>query len=271
LIGERAAVFASALEQSEQLMRAAEVVGPAAQPLPLFYALSQAGRAIAAVHLPDAGWRLAGHGLSAPLQLQDGVSDLVRRAIEPREESKKAVAAGRRSSFAGVTDAIGSEQLSGVVELGAVWAAMPDLIAPVPQMPSLHPAWRRPLRAYSALWNENDVRTAKLTTGRPLELLIAGLPVDPDPDVAFDADAMVEELSAYYPTSAGVAISVWRGGHHPALLRQWAPTGESLPVFCWPDVRCPLRPEQMDAIAPDHRDRGIRLLLPRPAWISSRR
>ncbi|MGO9899681.1 MAG: YaaC family protein [Solirubrobacteraceae bacterium] len=76
-IGERAAVFASALEQSEQLMRAAEVVGPAARPLPLFYALSQAGRAIAAVHLPDPGWRLAGHGLSA--RPQDGVSDLLRR------------------------------------------------------------------------------------------------------------------------------------------------------------------------------------------------
>jgi hypothetical protein len=111
-------VFASALEQSEQLMRAAEVVGPAAQPLPLFYALSQAGRAIAAVHLPDAGWRLAGHGLSAPAQ--DAVPDLLRRVIEPREESKKALAGGRRSSFSGVADAIGSGQLTGAVELGAV-------------------------------------------------------------------------------------------------------------------------------------------------------
>jgi hypothetical protein len=117
---------------------------------------------------------------------------------------------------------------------------MPDLNAPLPPMPSLHPAWRRPLRAYPAHWNENDVRTAKVTTGRPLGLLIAGLPVHPDPAASIDADAMVEELSGHYPTSAGGAIPTWRGGHHPALLRQWAPTGESLPIFCWPSsqVEC---------------------------------
>jgi hypothetical protein len=51
--GERAGVFISALEQAEQLMRAAADVGPAARALPLFYAISQAGRAIAAARLPD--------------------------------------------------------------------------------------------------------------------------------------------------------------------------------------------------------------------------
>lgn len=40
---ERAGVFAAALEQSEQLMRAARDVGHAARPLPLFYSVSQAG------------------------------------------------------------------------------------------------------------------------------------------------------------------------------------------------------------------------------------
>jgi hypothetical protein len=49
---ERRAVFTAALEQSEQLMRAARDVGYAARPLPLFYSLSQAGRAIAAA----VGW-----------------------------------------------------------------------------------------------------------------------------------------------------------------------------------------------------------------------
>jgi hypothetical protein len=45
---EPRAVFSAALQQSEELFAAAEVAGPAAKPLPLFYALSQAGRAIAA-------------------------------------------------------------------------------------------------------------------------------------------------------------------------------------------------------------------------------
>ncbi len=59
---ERTAVF-MALEQSEQLMRAAEPVGHAARPLLLFYSLSQAGRAIAAARLEGDAWRLADHGL----------------------------------------------------------------------------------------------------------------------------------------------------------------------------------------------------------------
>lgn len=73
---ERMGVFASALEQSEQLMRAARDVGPAACPLPLFYALSQAGRAIAAAHLADNEWRLAGGGLSVPVP---GSAEVSRR------------------------------------------------------------------------------------------------------------------------------------------------------------------------------------------------
>ena len=106
-----------ALGGPSQLMRAARDVGPAARPLPLFYALSQAGRAIAAAHLADNEWRLAGHGLSVPPQ--DHVPDLLRRVVEPQEGSKKARASGRRSSFGGVADAVGSEPLTDAVELRA--------------------------------------------------------------------------------------------------------------------------------------------------------
>jgi len=71
---KRRAVFGAALEQFEQLLGAAEVSGPASAPLPLFYALSQAGRAIAAARLPDhQRWDFTGHGLkgqkSYPRQL----------------------------------------------------------------------------------------------------------------------------------------------------------------------------------------------------------
>ena len=59
---ERAAVYGSALQQFEELMRAAETTGYASRPLPLFYAISQAGRAVAAAHA-DEPWILSGHGL----------------------------------------------------------------------------------------------------------------------------------------------------------------------------------------------------------------
>ncbi|MGW9316795.1 YaaC family protein [Streptomyces albidoflavus] len=46
--GARAKTYATALEQAQQMFRAAEGVGPQTRPLLVFYGLSQAGRAIAA-------------------------------------------------------------------------------------------------------------------------------------------------------------------------------------------------------------------------------
>jgi hypothetical protein len=65
--GARRKTYAAALEQAEQMFRAAAVVGPATRPLQVFYGLSQAGRAIAAaaVDLKGEDWRLDGHGIKA--------------------------------------------------------------------------------------------------------------------------------------------------------------------------------------------------------------
>jgi hypothetical protein len=55
-----------ALEQAEQMFRAAVSVGPATRPLLVFYGLNQAGRAIAAAAskiAADEGWQLQGHGI----------------------------------------------------------------------------------------------------------------------------------------------------------------------------------------------------------------
>jgi hypothetical protein len=62
---ERTAVFQSALEQAEQLAKAASEVGYAARPLLLYYALNQAARAVAAARIEGPAWRIDGHGLSA--------------------------------------------------------------------------------------------------------------------------------------------------------------------------------------------------------------
>jgi YaaC-like Protein len=61
----RRATYGTALEQFEELISAASEASPAVRPLPLFYALSQAGRAIAAAYIPEK-WRLYGHGLVCP-------------------------------------------------------------------------------------------------------------------------------------------------------------------------------------------------------------
>jgi hypothetical protein len=59
---ERRHVYGAALQQAEDLFEAAAAVGPLARPLPLFYAVSQAGRAITAAWLED-GWQTKGHGI----------------------------------------------------------------------------------------------------------------------------------------------------------------------------------------------------------------
>ncbi|MGH3434075.1 MAG: YaaC family protein, partial [Thermocrispum sp.] len=65
--GARRKTYAAALEQAEQMFRAAATVGTATRPLQVFYGLSQAGRAIAAaaVALKEQDWRLDGHGVKA--------------------------------------------------------------------------------------------------------------------------------------------------------------------------------------------------------------
>jgi hypothetical protein len=65
---DRRATYVFALEQAEQMFRAAAMVGPATRPLLVFYGLSQAGRAIAAAAVAiesEDGWKLTGHGISS--------------------------------------------------------------------------------------------------------------------------------------------------------------------------------------------------------------
>lgn len=65
--GARRRTFQSALEQCEQFQAAAHDAGYATRPVQLFYALSQAGRAIVAAspRMGNQAWRVSGHGLTA--------------------------------------------------------------------------------------------------------------------------------------------------------------------------------------------------------------
>lgn len=246
--GERARVFLSALEQAEQLMNAAADVGPAASPLLLFYAISQAGRAIAAARLDDP-WRLSGHGLKAPAP-GDSSTGLLHRVIRPDSgEGSK----GRRQSFAGVAEATGSGPLTSALELGAVWAALPELMPPLPQPPLEDETWIRPLRVFRPVFDAAHLRLADM---RPLELLIDGLP-------DADLDTLLQCLGNY-PAAEGAYMWHTQGMRDDVLVTQPGPAG-MLPVFCWPDVptNVQLRARHLNGIAPDYRGLGTRLLLPR--------
>jgi hypothetical protein len=111
--------FWAALQQFEELLDAAGTVGPASRPLPLFYALSQAGRAITAVHglVP---WKLHGHGLKLS---EDTSQRLLERTVKPQPHRVRQNKV-RDDSFYRVAKTIGSDVLTGPVELGAVWASL---------------------------------------------------------------------------------------------------------------------------------------------------
>ncbi|MFF2570984.1 YaaC family protein [Streptomyces sp. NPDC058084] len=81
--GARAKTYATALEQAQQMFRAAEGVGPQTRPLLVFYGLSQAGRAIAAaaVGLKGEDWNLVSHGIHASGYHLDFADIEIRRIL----------------------------------------------------------------------------------------------------------------------------------------------------------------------------------------------
>jgi hypothetical protein len=81
----------------------------------LFYALSQAGRAIAAAHAEEP-WQIHGHGAGV-----DESSNIGGTTVEP-----DAKPSGAMSMVARATD---SELWTGQAELGALWASLPELPA----------------------------------------------------------------------------------------------------------------------------------------------
>jgi hypothetical protein len=116
---ERRATYGTALEQFEELIRAAADASPGVRPLPLFYALSQAGRAIAAANLAD-GWKLRGHGISCGDLSPANVLDLeIKPSKNPNHE--------KPDSFHGVAWATECEVPSRAIKLGALWLALPEV------------------------------------------------------------------------------------------------------------------------------------------------
>lgn len=116
---ERRATYVFALEQAEQMFRAAAIVGPATGPLLVFYGLSQAGRAIAAA-ASDAGagdaWKLTGHGISS-VGLDRSLSE-----IEIRTGKQ-----GDRGSFVRLSELLNSPLWGKEpIRLNELWDLLPE-------------------------------------------------------------------------------------------------------------------------------------------------
>lgn len=121
--GERRGVFSAAIGQFDELLDAAGAVGPASRPLPLYYALNQAGRAIAAALLPPGrAWRPNLHGLSIRGP-EDG--KLQDATITPQKTSDD-----RPGSFDLLAEVVHGTRLTAPTKLANVWAAIPGLDKP---------------------------------------------------------------------------------------------------------------------------------------------
>jgi len=121
LVGDRADVFHMALEQSEQLFRAAAAVERESRPLLLFYGLGQAGRALAAASeaLSVREWPASGHGLKANVaELRPSAIWSLRTSVKPDQQDL----------FSRASTALGSATDIGEVTMGAAAANLLEFV-----------------------------------------------------------------------------------------------------------------------------------------------
>ncbi len=187
-------LYRAALEQFEQLMRAAGTAGPPARPLPLFYALSQAARAIVAAR---GGGDHRTHGLTAETPPAALLNTLVRPAKE-------------RGQFQVVAEAVGSATFAGPVELGRLIASLPETSDDIElrsDWPRALPLWILPTRIPVPDWTR------------------VGIAMGDDVATATDVDRVLKR----YPLARG-RLGVQTVPGLPALPKEATPVGTA-PVF----------------------------------------
>jgi hypothetical protein len=186
----RADVFRSALEQSEQLFRAAEEIGYESRPLLLFYGISQAGRAIAAAsrRLANSEWSLSGHGIRATGL--EGSIDAVALS------DQGTLAPGKNHSFLRVAQALASPSIPSRVAMRDLWYLLPELRGQLKISKS---------EPYPALFlHDPNVMVGKTT----VTACVWGLPFDFTHDIGWagsreygmEAKREVAQYLAHYPS-----------------------------------------------------------------------
>jgi len=271
---DRHGTYSAALGQFEELLNAAAVASPASRPLPLFYALSQAGRAIAAAGA-DMPWRLVGHGIqTSSLNVEDVLTVRVKerkqgtpkqpadskepdkQAIDERQEEAPADESAEEpaeeapveetrwsvDSFRGVAAATETSALNRPVKLGALWASLPEIADVLPT-----DEWSKPLRVHP----DDEVFT-KMAVWDRVSATVMGLD-------ATSLDDVMEQLAAY-PGAAGLRPITAQGG---PMLNAFTPWGYGLRVS-WPltDGTLTGREELLDRVAPLYGQSDERWLRP---------
>jgi hypothetical protein len=204
---ERRRVYGAALAQFDELIAASTAVGPASRPLPLFYALSQAGRAIAAAHAKDA-WRLRGHGLSSQ-ELGVALLDVEVKRTPGADKDGKSV-----DSVTGVASATDSDVFTEMATIGALWASLPAVSDLLPE--SFDAA---PLPMGLALEPDPDWVRRGIDPGHVYTAAV---------DFEGTPDELDKDLSEHYP--AGVGMSAYRPRQGQPFARVHTPYGVGLVV-----------------------------------------
>jgi len=202
---DRRATFSAALQQSEDLFDAAQTTGPVARPLPLFYAVSQAGRAVAAAWTRDE-WRVSGHGLSQDQAANEWQGDILRFRVRPHTKP---------GIFGAVASAFGLPGLTSGVELGALWSALPGMTAPKGN-------WLRALPVWPQLYLQEGGFVLHLGAESRGYVSLR----DQAPET--DADA-IDALLSNYPAAAGARVEIVQR----IIQQRRTPWGEGVPVR-WP-------------------------------------
>ncbi|MEU8126719.1 YaaC family protein [Micromonospora sp. NPDC049049] len=223
---ERRETYTFALEQAEQMFRAAATVGPATKPLLLFYGLSQAGRAVAAasseLKRPDE-WRLVGHGISQ-IDLTQPLPQI-------------GVYAGIRGSFVRLSAILDSPlwTKAEAIPLAALWDLIPEnRLHPID---SDHRSRRTPLLLLEHHYNESHPLASADVVYFPPWLLKSDHPGEEF--VNYMADYPDTHFHSFVRTGDGPAAAPDFTSH----LDGW---GELIINFEMPDGR-PAGPEQRQA------------------------
>jgi hypothetical protein len=196
-------VFSAALQQSEDLFDAAAAVGPFARPLPLFYAISQAGRAVAAARA-ERDWRVSGHGLTEDRDRNDPrTGSILRFRVKPQANP---------GVFGAVASTFGLPGLTESVELGALWSAVPGL------SPPNGGSWPLALPVWPQLYTQEVGFVLHLGASHRGHVSLR------DQAPSDDAQA-INALLANYPAAGGAQVEVAR----TLIQRERTPGGPACP------------------------------------------
>jgi len=235
---DRRATYGAALQQFDDLVAAAGVIGPVSRPLPLYYAVHQAGKAIAAAWV-EGEWRATGHGLAQDYERPDEwQDDILHFRVKPQ----------RMPGVFGIVAAmLGSARLTGGVELGALWSALPGASPPAGA-----DSWPLALPVYPITYDEGAPSWVSVCLRRR-----------PVPD---DAEA-INRLLGTYPGATGVQATTYQGD------LQFSPTpwGPGVRAM-WPkadiqECQGESPPDELSGLhdrngAPEYRSGEVRWLIP---------